>query len=191
MNRSKLTFTVLFFCYASIAFAQSGLQFYGGISNASNNDMAITPEGQSHPGYHFGADARLVDGNMYFILGGQFHKVEFLSQTEKDYFSVEDNFNWMKLRVGLGYQFVRFTDKIILRGKSLISFNFMSKVPDSVTDAPYLNYNSGTVGGVLGIGMDIYNFTIDAEYEKGFFKAVNMVSGTEFNFITFSLGYKI
>jgi len=191
MNGIKLFATLFLISFSSLLFAQSGLQFYAGISNATNNDLAITPEGQSHPGYHFGADARLVDGKMYFILGGQYHKTEFLAQSEKEYFSVDESLSWLKLRVGLGFQFAQFGKKTFLRGKSLISFNFISSVPENVFDAPYRMYNSGTVGGVLGLGMDIYNFTIDAEYEKGFFKAVHMVDGTEYNFITFSLGYKI
>lgn len=190
MKVLKSIFLFSFLILAGLLSAQSGLQFYGGLSSANNNDLLITPDGHSHSGFHLGADARLVDGKMYFILGGQYHKISFLSSPEKSYFSVDEGFNWMKLRVGLGFNLFQITDNINFRAKSLISFNFISQVPTDIA-APYSNYNGGTVGGVLGIGFDIYNFTIDAEYEKGFFKAVNMVDGTEFNFFTFSLGYKI
>lgn len=190
MNIKNLGLLFIFFSFCFSANGQSGLQFYGGISNATNKDALITPTDRSHAGYHFGADARLIDGKMYFVLGGQYHKIEFLAQEEKSYFSVDNSMNWLKFRVGLGYQLFKVTDKVFVRAKTLLSFNIISSIPDDVT-APYTNYNDGTVGAVLCIGADFFNFTLDAEFENGFFKAVNMVDGTEFNFFTLSLGYKI
>jgi len=190
MNKKYLFSLILFSCLYFTTYAQRGLQFYSGISNATNNDKLITPEGLSHSGYHFGADARLIDGNMYFMLGGQYHKVAFIAQEDKSYFSVENSMTWLKLRTGLGFKVFDIKDKIVFRSKALVSFNFISGVPTDIP-APYQNYNAGTVGAVVGLGADVFNFTIDVEFEKGFFKAVNMVSGTEFNFFTFSIGYKI
>lgn len=187
----KKTITILIFsCFCLFAVGQSGIQFYTGITNATNKDKLITPEGLSHPGWHVGADARLIDGKMFFVLGGQYHQVEFIAQDEKSYYSVENSMTWLKLRAGLGYQLFKLNNSMVLRAKTLVSFNFISGVPTD-TPAPYTNYNSGTVGGVIGFGLDLFNFTIDAEIENGFFKAVNMVSGTEVNFFTLSLGYKI
>ena len=188
----KSIFIFLFFILGTtLSFSQSGIQFYGGISNAKNKSALITPEGTSHPGYHFGADARLNEGKMYFVIGGQYHSIDFLAQRDKSFFSVDEKMNWLKVRVGLGYTFFELSDKFAIRGKTLISFNFLSSYPTDVPTAPYNTYNSGSVGAVLGLGIDFYNFTLDAEFENGFFKTVTMVDGTEINFFTLSLGYKI
>lgn len=190
MNLKNILPLILFSYMSFTSTGQTGIQFYGGISNATNKDIQITPEGQSHAGYHIGADARLLEGNMYFVLGGQYHNIEFVAKEDKNYFSVANKMKWLKMRVGLGFQVFKLSDAVIFRAKSLVSFNFITDIPTDIV-APYTNYNSGTLGGVLGIGIDAFNITFDVEYEKGFFKAVNLVSGTEVNFFTMSLGYKI
>lgn len=172
--------------------AQSGLQVYTGISSASSADSNITPEGLSHKGYHIGADGRLNSGNMYFMIGGQFHALNYLAENEGGYFSIDDKFSWIKARFGLGYSLFNFNEIVVLRAKSLLGLNFISSYPDGIVGEPYPDntYNSGTAGVTLGLGVDVLFFTFDVEYEKGFFNAVNMVKGTEFNFINVNVGVK-
>ena len=166
---------------------QSGLQVYAGFSNAKNNNTTITPAKTTHPGYLLGADARLNSDDMYFVLGGQIHFIEFLADNEKSHFTVTNKMRWFKLRFGLGYNLFKLNKKVIIRAKSLGSINVISSIPDIA--APFNNYNNGTAGVNLGLGIDFYNLTFDLEYEKGFFNAVNMVKGTEFNFFTTTLGF--
>jgi len=188
MKNTYLTF--LLSLLVSLCFGQAGLQVYTGISQAKNKSELVTPEGAAHKGYHLGADARLNSGNMYFVVGGQFHVIEYLGSQAGGYFSVDNKMSWAKLRVGLGFNVVNFDDsKIALRAKALGSLNIISNHPD-LPDAPYQTYNSGTAGAVLGLGFDLYAFTFDVEYEKGFFNAVNMVQGTEFDFFTVSVGVR-
>jgi len=169
-------------------FGQSGLQLYTGISNAKSKDALLTPEGKSHPGFHLGADARLNSGNMYFVVGGQYHVIEFLAVDDKNFFSIDQKMQWLKLRVGLGYNIYNFNSRLAIRAKTLGSIDVISSHPGSIAMGPYEIFNSGTAGAVIGIGLDAYGFTFDIEYEKGFFNAVNMVKGTEFNFFTISIG---
>lgn len=157
----------------------------------TNKNKLITPEGTSHPGYHIGADARLNEGKMYFIVGGQYHNVAFDAQTENTYFSVDNSMNYIKIRVGLGYEVITFNEHFCIRGKTLFSINLLSSYPNDLPGAPYSNYNSATVGATLGLGLDFYNISLDFELDNGFFKAVNQVDGTEVNFFTISLGYTI
>jgi len=174
----------------SFSFGQAGLQVYTGISQAKNKSKLITPDGGSHKGYHLGADARLNSGNMYFVVGGQYHVIEYLGSKPGGFFSVDNKMSWAKLRVGLGFNIVNFDGtKIALRAKALGALDLISKRPE-LADAPYQNYNSGTAGAVIGLGFDLYLFTFDVEYEKGFFNAVNMVKGTEFDFFTISVGVR-
>jgi len=173
----------------NLGYGQSGLNVYTGISQAKNQSKLITPEGQAHPGYHIGADARLNRDNMYFMIGGQYHVIHFLSQESGSFFSVSDKMNWTKIRFGLGYNLISFDQKINIRAKTLASINLITKHPE-LSFAPFQIYNSGTAGAVLGIGVDVYAFTFDLEYEKGFFNAVNKVEGTEYNFLTASVGVR-
>lgn len=171
--------------------SQNGINIHAGITTMTNKDMLITPEGTSHPGYHFGADARLNEGKMYFIVGGQFHNVAFDAQTEKSFFSVTNSMKYIKIRVGLGYQVITINENLCIRGKTLVSINLLSSYPNDLAGSPYSNYNSSTVGATLGLGLDFHNISLDFEIDNGFFKAVNQVDGTEVNFFSVSLGYTI
>ena len=184
---SLITFIILL---SFAGYAQAGLQVYTGISKAKSKNALLTPEGSSHNGYHLGADGRLNSGNMYFMIGGQYHVINFLARPGGDYFSVKDKMSWIKLRFGLGYNVININEKIALRAKSLLAIDLISSHPDDLPDAPYSTYNSGTAGAVVGIGMDIFAFTIDIEYEKGFFNAVNMVKDTQFDFLCFNVGVR-
>lgn len=183
------TFCILSCIYTSLI-GQGGIQFYGGITDVTNESTLVTPEGTSHPGWHIGADARLNEGKMYFIIGGQLHKVKFIAQEEKDYFSSDDSYTWTKFRVGLGYKVIEFNPSFFLRGHTLLSLNLISGIPDERPSVPF-KYNSGTAGANLGLGFDIYNFTLDVSYELGFFKTINQMDMTNTDFLTISLGYKI
>lgn len=172
--------------------SQTGLQFYGGLTKATNNNALITPEGSSQNGWHIGADARLNEGKMYFLVGLQYHKIN-LIPSSVDTFAVSDSpkYGWTKLRVGLGYKVINFSEHIFLRGHTLASFNLTNGVPSDAGPNIFTNYNSGIAGANLGLGFDIYNFTITASYEIGFFNLGNMLEGSEMDFLTISAGYKI
>lgn len=189
MNMRILVTFAISFLILSSTYSQAGLQVYAGISNANSKDSLLTPEGTSHPGYHIGLDARLNSGNMYFMVGGQYHSIEFLADSDKSYFSVTNKMNWMKFRVGLGYNIYNFSERVALRAKTLGSIDVISSHPGKTLNGPYENYNSGTAGVIVGLGADVHSITIDLEYELGFFNAVNMVSSTSFNFFTMSVGF--
>lgn len=187
-----LSFLILIsFLSSDLIYSQAGIQVYGGISDAKNKSILVTPENTSHSGWHIGADARLNEGKMYFVAGLQYHVIDFIAQEDKSYFSSDESYNWTKVRVGLGYNVINFNEHIFLRGHTLGTFNLINGVPSESPNTTITNYNSGTVGANLGLGFDIYNFTIDASYEIGFFKLVNMMPETEMDFLTFSIGYKI
>jgi len=181
---------VLSALHCSSQVGQAGIHIYAGISNATNKDALVTPEGTTHPGFLIGADARLNSGNMYFLVGGQYHSLDYLAQTEKSYLSIDEKMAWLKLRIGLGFNLFNFSEKIAIRAKALGGINVISSYP-STLDAPYRDdgYNTGTAGATLGLGIDVYNITLDVEYEKGIFNAVNKVKGTEFDFLMMTMGF--
>lgn len=183
------SFFILFTLQNIFSQSESGLQVYYGLSTAKSQNSLLTPSGLSHKGYHIGADGRLNSGNMYFMLGGQYHVMNFIAGRGGN-FSIKDKMTWMKLRFGLGYNVINFTEKIALRAKTLLALDFIGSYPDNLEGAPFQMYNSGTAGAVAGIGVDVYAFTFDIEYEKGFFNAVNMVDDTSFNFWLVNVGVK-
>ena len=129
---------------------------------------------------------------MYFLVGLQFHKIDLIPDSDLLIFTPEEQsqYSWTKIRVGLGYKVINFTEKIYLRGHTLASFNFVNGVNNDAGAAVFTNYNSGTAGANLGLGFDIYNFTITASYEIGFFNLGNMLEDSEMDFLTFSGGFK-
>ncbi len=183
---------IIFFCFFSVsAYSQAGIQFYAGATSVKNRDITITPADHAHSGYHFGVDARLNEGKMFFGGGLEYANISFNALKNKNYFSVENSMEWFKIRIGLGYRLLDFGKKTSLRAKTYGSVNMITNYPKNMTDVPYANYNSGTAAAVLGLGMDVYSFTIDFEYERGFFNAVNLVKNTEVDFYKLSLGFKI
>lgn len=170
---------------------QAGLQFYAGTSVAKNRDISITPDGQSHKGFHFGLDARLNEGKMFFGGGMEYSSINFVANKDKSYFSVDHPMNWFKIRVGLGYKLIDISDKINIRAKTYGAINMITKYPEDMIDVPYSQYNSGTAAAVFGLGVDIYMLTLDFEYERGFFNSVHLVKGTEIDFYKLSLGFRL
>ena len=188
----KTITTIFFLCLFQLSLiGQAGIQFYGGVSQASNRDANITPAGQSHSGHHLGIDVRINEGKMFFALGAEYAKLNFMAEDSRDYFSVDNPMHWIKVRVGLGYKLFDLGKNTYVRAKTYGSINTLTKYPDAMDDAPYLNYNKGVASAVGGIGMDIKAITIDFEYEYGFFNAVNKVQGTEFDFLKMSIGFRI
>jgi hypothetical protein len=171
-------------------YSQAGINLYGGLSKATNRNTSITPEGSSHGGWHIGADARLNRGKMYFVVGLQYHKIDLLPSSDILDPIEAFPYSWTKVRVGLGYKVINFSDDIYLRGHTLASFNLVNGVTNDAGAGVFTNYNSGTAGANLGLGLDIFCFTITASYEIGFFNLGNMLDGSEMDFLTLSAGVK-
>jgi len=161
-----------------------GFHGYFGSSSMTNGLTSITPEGQSHPGFVLGADARLNEGDMYFVLGLQYHKNKLAAQSDFELFPSGESINFVKFRVGLGYDVIHISKLMTIRGKTLASIDMISGVPANFTPA----YNDGVAGIVLGLGTDVSVFTFDIEYELGLFNGINKVDGSKISFINFVVG---
>ncbi|MBT8231886.1 MAG: hypothetical protein HKO66_05475 [Saprospiraceae bacterium] len=182
---------LMFLLLSCFAFSQAGIQFMGGLSSAQNENLEVTPEGSSHSGYFFGADAALNQGKMFFIIGAQYHKLSFEAQTTKNYFSVENPMNWFKLRFGLGFQLFQISDDIKVKAKTLASINALVSYPENFNPEPYHIYNSSVAAIALGLGLEFKSISFELGYDIGFFNAVNKIENSKFDFLTASLGFKI
>ncbi len=174
------------------ASSQAGAHFYAGTSNAYNEMEVFTPTGTSHPGFHVGLDGRLNEGNMYFILGAQYHNI---SHEAADTFRLRNhphNLHWVKLRGGLGFNVLRFTKFFKVRAKALASLDLLYPQLEVAefhlnSQGPY-TYNSGTASGVLGFGVEIFGITADIEYHKNFLNAINDIGESKVNFWLLNVG---
>lgn len=186
MKKPLFLFTLLFCC--AFANAQAGAHVYVGTSNAYNEMEIFTPSGTSHPGYHIGVDGRLNEGNMYFMVGGQYHNV---SHEATDSFRLRNHphdLHWIKIRGGLGFNILRITKKFKVRAKALASLDLLYPESEVTTFGPY-TYNSGTASGVFGVGLEFFGLTADVEYQKNFLNAINGLDESKVNFWTLSVGF--
>jgi hypothetical protein len=80
--------TILFyFLFLVFATGQApGLVIQTGITTSYSKDANITSGKGLHYGWMVGADARILEGDLYFLIGGQYHKTSLKSSTSPDFF---------------------------------------------------------------------------------------------------------
>jgi hypothetical protein len=76
---------LIFYCLIYIAVQSShaqtqGLVVQAGLTSAFSKDKNITRSGEGHYGWMVGGDARILEGGMYFIIGGQYHQTSLIRQ---------------------------------------------------------------------------------------------------------------
>ena len=173
------------------SFSQGGIQFMAGITQVHNEDAILTPEGTAHNGYLLGADVAFNDGKMFLILGGQYQNISFMFQEDASYFNHDNSMHWFKLRAGLGFELITLGDLIKLNSKFLGSINVLSDYPEDLLPLPYGKFNSGTAGISGALGLELLNFGLWLEYEKGFVNAVNQMPDTKFSSLSLALSFRI
>lgn len=184
--------TILLCLFVSLsAFSQAGLQVYTGLSIASNGAEEVTPEGTAHYGYIIGADARLNSGGMYFIIGMQYENVSLLAQESASFFSNEGSVQMLKGRGGLGFNIFSISENIRVTGKLLGSLDYVYTYPASLITmrAPYNKLNDAVLGAVGNLGFEVYNFTLEFEYEYGLINTYFKQKESKFNYMAVKLGY--
>lgn len=165
-----------------------GLSVHTGLTAIKSSDHNVTEKGQMHYGWLAGVDARLVEGNLYFIIGGQYINTSIYSSKSPEFFKNRD-FSIISGRFGLGFNIVRFSNDFVLRSKVLGSINFVSKSPEKGLDIDgYRELNNSFMGVTSGLGCTLGIFDIDLEYQYGIFNAFYKQADTKFNGITLTAG---
>lgn len=75
---------ILFICLSILLIETSytqtqGLVIQTGLTSGFSKDNNVTKSGEAHYGWMVGADARILEGGMYFIIGGQYHQTSLIS----------------------------------------------------------------------------------------------------------------
>ncbi len=172
------------------ALTQSGgLRLYAGVSNAKNRILAITPNGTSHSGFHFGGDGRLNSGRMFFIVGGRYTKLDLIATDEANYFGPVTNHSILSGRVGIGWHLIQFSEEFSIRGKVLGQLDSNISYDDDLLLAPYDSLVDASAGATLGLGVQFKFLTFDLEYEYGLVNQYSQQKETKVDVISASLGF--
>lgn len=166
-----------------------GLVVQAGLSSAFSQDKNLTPSGQGHYGWMIGADARLLEGGLYFIMGGQYHRLNLQASSSPNPFGKKD---WAILsgRFGLGFNFLRFHERLALRSKLLCSINFNQDYDQSKLEIPYNKLNDSFLGVGTGIGLTLGSLEFDIDYQYGLLNAYNKQKDSNFNMLSLTAGFR-
>ncbi|MBK9151832.1 MAG: hypothetical protein IPM26_12920 [Saprospiraceae bacterium] len=183
---------VFILCVAllSPSYAQNpGLVLQTGLSAAYCKDTNVTPGGRGHYGWMVGADARLLEGDLYFLVGGQYHFSNLTASKSPDFFKNND-WQLLMLRLGMGFNLLHLSDRSSLRSKLLASFNFPAEAPkNGLGKEGYEQLNDSFLGATTGLGLTLGSFDIDLEYQYGIINAFYKKPDSTFDIFTLSVGF--
>lgn len=166
----------------------SGLQVYSGYLAGLNSNKDFSPTGV-RGGYFAGADARLLGGDMYFLIGGRFNVMSLNASSAPGFSS--DTYSFFSGRIGVGFTILNISRNIRLRSKFLGSVHLLNTIEEEKIDNPRFTEVNDSYGGlVTGLGVDIGFITADLEYEYGVINSVFKEPDTKISFLTLSVGFK-
>ncbi len=188
-NANRILGVVIFCLYVGFIHGQApGLVIQAGSSMAWVKDQQVTPEGYSHPGWTISTDARLLEGSMYFLVGGQYHQLQFYPIS--GYALKKGDWHLMMGRFGLGFDLAHISNLIAIRSKLLASINFNITTPEGGIQTPtYETVNEAFFGATSGIGITIGFIDVDLEYQYGIINAFYEKSDTKVNFLSLIAGF--
>jgi len=166
-----------------------GLVIQGGVTSTFSKDPFITNDGEAHYGWLVGADARILDGDLYFVVGGQYSNTSLRSSSDPNFFVKRD---WTQLagRFGIGFNLWRLSEKVSFRSKLLGSINFLIDAPKDALLVPgYQKLNDSYLGAVSGLGLTIGMFDFDLEYQYGLINAYQAQPKSKFSGISLLAGF--
>lgn len=183
--------TILFyFIFLVFATGQApGLVIQTGITTSYSKDANITSGKGLHYGWMVGADARILEGDLYFLIGGQYHKTSLKSSTSPDFFKNND-WTLMHGRCGIGFNIFRINEKISFRSKLLGSVNFIMDAPTKALNIPdYELLNDSFLGAVTGLGITIGSIDIDLDFQYGLINSYFKRPKSTFDIWTLMAGF--
>ena len=175
-----LVFLFLFQSYTAISQAP-GVVVQAGLTSMYSKDKTITKDGEMHYGWVVGADARLLDGDLYFIIGGHYINTSLRSSSAPEFF-VKRDWKIMSGRCGIGFNIFRLSESMVFRSKLVGCINFLVDAPsDGLGLDGYKKLNDSFLGAGTGIGFTLGSLDFDLEYQHGLINAYNRENGATFS----------
>jgi hypothetical protein len=189
LHKGVILFLVLVLFSTNDVVGQGGLHVYFGSTGMQNSLAEYTPDGTALSGYHAGGDFSFAGEDMYFVVGVQYHNVDLMPSEEFTLFDPEVSVSIIKPRVGLGFNVFRIKEIFKLRLKVLASIDAISESEEARDFTSNTPLNSATASGIGGLGVSVGPARVDLEYHRGFVNAYNMVSGSNYNYWLFNVGF--
>lgn len=190
MNKNILILLFALLFSVEVSYSQdAGVRAYAGVTSSKNRVLAITPNGTSHTGYHFGADGRLNSGGMFFIVGLRYTSIDLLATAKADFFKNATKHTIFTPRFGFGWHLIEFGEGLSIRGKILGHFDFHGGYDEALLTVPYEEIVDATAGATLGLGLQLKFITVDVEYEYGFINVFREEKETKADALSLSLGF--
>lgn len=184
-------YLILFLTVSPLIFvsAQSpGLVVQTGLTAAFSKDKNVTKESEGHYGWLVGADARLLEGSLYFVIGGQYAELNLVSSSKADFF--DNDWKLLLLRAGFGFNILTISDNLAIRSKILGSINYIADAPENgLNKDGYRQINDSYLGAVTGLGVTIGAFDVDLEYQHGILNAYREQKDSKFTHWTLMAGF--
>lgn len=177
-----------FFFIKDVHAQAPGIVIQTGLTAMTSKDKTITKDGEMHYGWVLGADARILEGDLYFIIGGQYVSTSLRSSKAPEFF-VKRDWKILNGRCGLGFNIFRISEKISLRSKLLGSVNFIVDAPRNGINIPDYILNDSYLGAVTGVGATIGMIDLDLEYQYGILNAYTKQPDTKFGGWTLLAGF--
>ena len=189
LNSLKQQLIFIFLLVGTIGFGQ-GMVIHAGGTSMKNGLKSITPEGTTHTGYHIGADGRLGDDGFYFLIGLQYHKLDFIATEGFSFSPTDPNLSILKGKGGFAFKLFQLNDQIVTRFRVLGTVDYLLNLPtlEAENQVGGVEFNDAVAGLGGGLEVDIYFLTLNFEYNHGFFKSVKETPDSSLNFLTCSLG---
>lgn len=188
-HKGVLLFLAILFFSTKWGYSQAGLHIYAGSTVMTNSLSEYTPDGLSHSGYHVGGDFVVNEGDMYFLLGVQYHSVDMVAAEDFSFFDHEASLSIIKPKVGLGFNVIKFSQLFKLRLKVQASLDSFIESEESTAINQNPKLNSGTASAIVGLGLNVGPARLDVEYHKGFINAYNKIEGSNFNAWAINAGF--
>ena len=189
--RQVLAIAIVSIMTMTAANGQAGMRLYGGLSAMTNESAILDPSGPS-VGYHAGADLRLNDGDMFFLLGGRFTNVGFTTNDDI-YVTDKPSLQMINTRIGLGFKLFHLTNFVTIRAKLLGSIDYVFNTPltrdNTAAGFEAFRAVNSTASAVGGLGVSLGSITIDLEYGYGLFNMISQNKETKPTHLSLSAGF--
>lgn len=187
----RLGLTVVFSFFLSLFCEgqEAGATLYAGISNARLHENTICQKCNFQSGYVLGFDARLNSGSLHFLVSGDYATLDLIPKAKNDYFS-KDKMQLFKLKAGMGFRLIKFSDNVFLSSKGQLAFTSFFKYDDEPLFERGLQLNDGVLGAATGLMFNYGALMFELEYERGILNMFYERPETNIDFITLKTGFK-